>query len=193
MKIASIIWRGLVLPGHEACQLYSQESNWHLEGTAVFSYEQKPYRLDYHILCDERWNTLSAKVTGWLGDNALSIELEADADRRWRVNGMEHPGVAGCVDIDLNFSPCTNLIPIRRLGLAVGESADVQAAWLKFPTFQLQPLQQTYRRLDETTYRYESAGGSFVADLQVNPAGFVTDYPGAWQAEAWTQPRSLSR
>jgi hypothetical protein len=193
MTSASILWRGLILPGHEACRLYSLDSQWHLSGTAVFSYEDKPYRLDYHILCDAGWNTLSAKVTGWLGDNPLEIEVSRDTDHGWWVNGVEHPAVAGCVDLDLNFSPSTNLIPIRRLGLAIGETAEVQAAWLRFPTFQLQPLQQVYRRLDETTYRYESAGGSFVADLQVNPAGFVTNYPGAWQAEAWTQPRSPSR
>jgi len=186
MTSASILWRGMTLPGHEACRLYSQDTHWHLAGTAVFSYDGQPYKLDYHILCDERWNTLSARVAGWLGDNPLEIELKVEADRRWVVNGILHPAVAGCVDIDLNFSPSTNLIPIRRLDLAVGESAEVSAAWLKFPSFQLQLLQQLYRRLDETTYRYESAGGSFVADLQVNPAGFVTDYPGVWQAEAWT-------
>jgi hypothetical protein len=43
-----------------------------------------------------------------------------------------------------------------------------------------------YRRLDEITYRYESADGQFVADLQVNRTGFVTNYPGIWQAEATT-------
>jgi len=193
MTSASILWRGLILPGHEVCRLYSLDSQWHINGTAVFTYDQKPYRLDYDILCDESWNTRSAQISGWLGDNPLEIKLHTDAEHRWWVNGIEHPQVADCVDLDLNFSPSTNLIPIRRLGLEIGEAAEVSAAWLKFPTFQLQPLQQVYRRIDENTYRYESAGGSFVADLQVNPAGFVTDYPGAWQAEAWTQPRSLSR
>lgn len=193
MTNSSILWRGLILPGHEACRLYSLDSHWHLAGTAVFSYDQRPYKLDYHVVCDANWNTLSATVTGWLGDHPLDIALSVDADRRWRVNGIELPAVAGCVDIDLNFSPSTNLIPIRRLDLAVGQSAEVSAAWMKFPSFQLQPLQQLYWRLDETTYRYESAGGSFTADLQVNPAGFVTDYPGVWQAEAWTSSRSPSR
>lgn len=31
-------------------------------------------------------------------------------------------------DLDLNFSPSTNLIPLRRLGLAVGAEAPVRAA-----------------------------------------------------------------
>jgi hypothetical protein len=97
---------------------------------------------------------------------------------------VEQPNVVGCTDIDLNFSPSTNLLPIRRLALAVGESADVNAAWLRFPSFKLEQLPQQYLRLDETTYRYESAGGQFVAELQVDLFGFVIDYPGIWRAEA---------
>ena len=68
------------------------------------------------------------------------------------------PAVAGCVDLDLNFSPSTNLLPIRRLNLSVGQEAAVRAAWLRFPSFILEPLEQLYRRVDATTYRYESAG-----------------------------------
>jgi hypothetical protein len=31
--------------------------------------------------------------------------------------------------------------------------------------------------------RYESGNWSFVADLWVNPVGFVFDYPGIWMVE----------
>jgi uncharacterized protein len=79
------------------------------------------------------------------------------------------------------------LLPIRRLDLKIGQAATVVAAWLKFPSFALEPLPQVYRRLDEATYRYESSGGEFVADLQVDPSGFVLDYPGIWNAEATSQ------
>jgi hypothetical protein len=102
----------------------------------------------------------------------------------WSLNGIACPEVAGCIDLDLNFSPCTNLLPIRHLTLAVGQTASIKAAWLRFPGFQLEPLAQKYTRLDETTYHYESAGGQFIANLQVNPAGFVTDYPNIWRAAA---------
>jgi hypothetical protein len=46
--------------------------------------------------------------------------------------------MAGCVNIDLNFSPSTNLLPIRRLDLSVGASAIVRAAWLRFPGMNVQ-------------------------------------------------------
>lgn len=90
--------------------------------------------------------------------------------------------MAGCIDLDLNFSPSTNLLPIRRLGLAVGQEAAARAAWLRFPSFTLEPLDQRYRRIDAATYRYESAGG-FAADLAVDAAGVVTRYPGFCEVE----------
>jgi hypothetical protein len=182
--IESILWRGLALPGHEACRLFSQNSSWHLEGTSVFVHEGRPVRLNYQIVCDAAWQTLSANVEGWLGNTIVGIQIKTDPTRRWWLNEVEQPDIMGCIDIDLNFSPSTNLIPIRRLNLAIGETAEIKAAWLRSPSFNLEPLPQRYHRLDETTYRYESAGGQFVADLKVNRSGFVVDYPGLWQSEA---------
>ena len=186
MTSHSILWRGFYLPGHEACRLVSLDERWQLEGTAVFSHNQQPCRLDYLIVCDSGWHTRSGKVSGWLGDTSVQIQITVAPDQHWRMDGRERPEVAGCIDLDLNFSPCTNLLPIRRLNLAIGQEAEVRAAWLRFPNFELEPLPQLYRRLDESTYRYESGGGQFVADLLVNPTGFVTNYPGIWQAEEMT-------
>ena len=182
----SILWRGFALPGHEACRVFSQDSHWQIEGSAVFSHEQQPGRLNYQIVCNADWKTLSAQVEGWVGSSVVNIQVKTvrtNLIEHWWLNEVEQPDVQGCTDIDLNFSPSTNLIPIRRLHLAIGESAEVHAAWLRFPSFKLEPLPQRYRRLDENTYRYESAGGQFVADLKVNPMGLVLDYPGIWQAE----------
>jgi uncharacterized protein len=179
----SILWRRLDKPGHESARIYSQDSRWHLTGTAVFAHEQQPCRLDYRIACDAEWRTVAAKVEGWVGDEIIDAAISVDPDRQWLLNDTEFPVVAGCIDLDLNFSPSTNLLPIRRLKLEIGEEASVRAAWLRFPSFTLEPLEQIYRRLDETTYRYESAGGSFVRELTVNDAGLVTLYPGLWQTE----------
>jgi len=177
-----ILWQGFVLPGHEACRLLSQDLHWYLEGTAVFSYDQQPCRLAYQIVCDPTWRTLSAEVEGWLGKTGLQVLITTDPARTWWINGVEQPDLKGCIDVDLNFSPSTNLLPIRRLNLTIGEAAEVKAAWLRFPSFELQLLQQQYLRLDENTYRYESAGGQFVSQLKVNKSGLVVEYPGLWRS-----------
>lgn len=140
-------------------------------------------RLDYSILSDAGWNTLKGSVSGWLGEKTIDLDVTVGPDRQWRLNEVAQYDVAGCTDLDLNFSPSTNLLPIRRLNLDVGQATEVKAAWLRFPGFELEPLTQTYTRLDEFTYRYESGGGSFVAELKVDEQGFVTNYPELWIAE----------
>lgn len=184
MTDRTILWRRLDRPGYEAARLVSRDGRWHLAGTAVFAHDGQPCRLDYLVVCDSGWRTLSGRVSGWVGNATVDIELSVEAARRWRLNGAECAGVAGCDDLDLNFSPSTNVLPIRRLDLAVGQAAPVRAAWLRFPSFTLEPLEQLYRRIDVGIYRYESAGGSFVADLSVNAAGLVTHYPNFCQVEA---------
>ncbi len=183
----SILWQGFVLPGHEACRLRSQDSHWFLEGTAVFSHDQQPCRLTYQVICDNAWRTFSANTEGWLGTTNISILIKTDPDKSWWLNGVEQPDIKGCTDIDLNFSPSTNTLPIRRLNLAIGEAVEVRGAWLRFPSFKLELLTQLYRRLDETTYRYESGGGQFVSELQVDKSGLVVEYPGIWRAVVITE------
>ena len=179
----SILWRRLDLPGHESARLYSADSRQHLTGTAAFLHDHQPCRLDYLVVCDSEWRTLSTRVAGWVGDEEVAIEVVADPAGHWQLNGVAQPAVAGCIDIDLGFSPSTNLLPIRRLNLQVGQQAKVRAAWLRFPGFAFESLDQIYRRLDHNTFRYESGGGRFVRDLEVNEAGFVTLYPDFWELE----------
>ena len=179
----SILWRGIYFRGHEACRLVQYEAEWHLEGTAVLLSDSSPCRLSYLIACDASWKTLRGNVSGWIADRNVSIDLSVDDNQHWQLNGTDSPAVDGCIDLDLNFSPVTNLLPIRRLNLEIGQHAEVKAAWLRFPSFEVEPLSQVYTRLGEFTYRYSSGGGEFVRDLTVNEFGFVTSYPGFWQAE----------
>ena len=179
----TILWRRLDQPGHESARLSLRGSRWYLTGTAVFAHREQSCRLDYAVVCDAQWQTVSGRVAGWIGSESVEIELAADSSRHWYLNGIECPPVAGCIDLDLNFSPSTNLLPIRRLDLPIGGEAAVRAAWLRFPGFTLEPLEQLYRRLDEKTYRYESAGGKFMRELRVNAEGFVTSYPDFWRVE----------
>ena len=185
MRDHLIVWRRIDIPGHEAARLFTRDSSWRLTGTAVFSYNQQPCKLDYWIICNSEWRTISGSVVGWVGDKEIDVEISVDPLLNWRLNGEEIPDVAGCIDLDLNFSPSTNLLPIRRLDLKVGEEATVRAAWLRFPGFNLEPLEQLYRRSGLAIYHYESAGGRFVTDITVNDTGFPTLYPNIWETESY--------
>src|SRR5262249_12135859 len=179
----TILWRRIDLPGHEVGRLKRRDDGWELSGTAVFSHEWGPCNLDYLVICDSGWRTESAQIGGVIGDREINLRVSVDRESTWSLNGVECPIVAGCVDLDLGFSPSTNLLPIRRLSLRRGQEAEVTAAWLPFPSLEFEPLQQTYRREGDSLYRYESGGGVFVRLLEVNAVGFVTNYPGLWVEE----------
>jgi uncharacterized protein len=172
-----IVWRRLDVPGHEAAELLERDAGWLLAGAAVFAH---PAHLSYAIRCDARFQTMAAEVSGRVANEEVRVSIEVN-EGRWRLFDVEVPNVEGCIDIDLNFSPSTNLLPIRRLNLQVGQDARVRTAWLRFPSFRLEPLEQVYRRVSEWKYTYESPG--FAANLEVDERGMVTTYERFWQVE----------
>ena len=172
------------MPGHDVARLWFQDLFWCLEGTAIFLEDRKTCRLDYQVFCDTAWKTVSGKVLGWVGEKSIDVQFAANPDGRWMLNGMECEAVKKCVDIDLSFTPATNLLPIRRLQLPIGQEAGVRSAWLKFPSFTLEILKQTYHHTGPGTYRYEAFDGEFVKELTVDEDGVVTHYPDLWVAES---------
>lgn len=65
------------------------------------------------------------RVTG-LGSDQPTIGLHADGNGHWTTDTVEpQPDLGGCVDIDLTATPLTNTVPIRRLRLQPGASADL--------------------------------------------------------------------
>ena len=113
-----MLWSRLDLPGHE----YAEVRGESLAGVALFTHEGQACRLDYEVLCDASWNTTRATVRGAVGQRRIEVVVRAEGGR-WSLNGQPVPAVDGCIDVDLNFSPSTNLLPIRRLGLAIDQEA----------------------------------------------------------------------
>jgi len=183
--IETIRWRRLDAPGHETARLGARDGGdgWELAGLVELEHEGRACRLEYAIEAEPTWRTRSARVIGSIGEREVDLTVAVDRPGRWRLNGAACASVDGCVDIDLGFSPSTNVLPIRRLELGIGEQADVTAAWLPFPALAFEPLAQTYCREAERTYVYSSRGGRFVRTLEVSEHGLVTHYPGLWRAE----------
>ena len=176
-----VVWKNLLINGTDYCALWHTAEGWLLKGTVVgVLRNQRPMLANYEIYCDDNWLTNRVKVERTLGNDTKSLTLNVQSHGRWRSSGQELPELRGCPDVDLAVTPATNTLPIRRLGLGIGRSESVIAAWVKFPELAIQPLPQRYTRLAKNTYRYESDTG-FSTEIGVDDLGLVTAYPGGWE------------
>jgi uncharacterized protein len=175
----AVVWTRIDATGLERFEMRPDPTGWTLRGTILLVHERAPFEARYEVTCDQAWVTRAVVIDLRGPDGDRSLRLTADAGR-WYDGGVERDAVRGCVDVDLGWSPSTNTLPIRRLDLAVGEERGVTAAWVRFPELVLEPLPQQYRRLSERRYRYSSARGRFVAELEVDDQGLVTTYGQLW-------------
>jgi hypothetical protein len=179
--VSSGLWRWLQSTGLERFELARAADGWIFRGAILTLAADSAAEARYEIVCDRAFRTRQANVSvrDAAGERTLQIATE---NGQWYENGLENKTVIGAVDIDLGWSPSTNTLPIRRLGLEVGQtSGEFMAAWVRFPDLTLQPLQQEYLRLSDREYRYSSRGGTFIADILADDDGVVLNYEGFWQ------------
>ena len=180
--VATAFWKRLDTEGRDACRLVRDSSGWRLEGAALFDHGGRACILAYAVECDTQWRTMVARVAGSVGFDRLDFDV-ARAGDDWLLNGVVQPKARGQVDLDLGFTPATNLIAIRRLDLRSGVETPAPAAYYLEFTLELGLVEQTYRRTGEKTLAYASPAYDYAAELQVSPIGFVTEYPGLWSGQ----------
>jgi hypothetical protein len=184
-----LVWRRAVGPGCEHVLVDSGEG-LRARGTMVAA-APRPYTVRYNLTTDQRFATtlldVESEGAGW----RRQVRLENQAGH-WRVTTTEQgtldrtlPGVESpetlhrAVDVDLGFSPLFNSLPVRRRGLLTrpaGTSETYLMAFVSVPELVVAPAEQTYTVLDEGRIRYTS--GSFTAELEFEPDGYVRHYPG---------------
>jgi hypothetical protein len=188
--VASMTWQRLDVPGRDSCRLRRLPSGagWRLEGEATFVDEGAPAALRYQVDCDRAWRTTEAELRGTVGARTITVDF-SHVGGTWRCNGAVVSGLDGCVDLDLGFTPATNLFQIRRVALAAGQGADVPVAWFDLASAGLERVAQRYERRSTDTYWYESPRFNYAALLEFDAVGFVLRYPDLWQAEVASASR----
>lgn len=177
------LWRRLDAPGHDAASLSRRADGWCLQGTAVFEHEGQPACVRYELELVNSWATVRARVLGFIAEKRIDDTIVRD-DLGWLFNGSRVSGLEALVDLDLAFTPATNLQHLRRTALQIGEEAEIPVAWLQPGASTLIELPQHYKRLDEQRYWYRASSVSYEAILELAPNGFVRTYPGLWEIEA---------
>ena len=198
--LRTVLWQRIVSPGSEWCVLEREPDGWRLHGIVLAVEAVEPVVVHYAVALTADWSTRAVEIVMHLGATTelQTLNLTVDPEQRWQVTrqpGQERAtpddteALHGLIDVDLGFSPITNTLPIRRLDPAIGEAVAVTAAWVRFPELTIEPLPQRYIRLAERRYRYESAGGAFVAEIEVDDLGLVTAYEGGWRRVAVSPDR----
>jgi hypothetical protein len=180
MTRRTVFWTNLDEPGSERAVFEQTDEGWLLRGTYLIQLETAT-EVHYEVHLDASWVTQAALVMVEDGDGERTVEL-VQVDGIWYRDGELLVLGPGCLDVDIALSPSTNTLPIRRLGLEVGASADVATAWLRIPDLTVGRSEQRYERISEHTYRFSD--DDFVAELEVDDFGVVTHYEGGWRAES---------
>ncbi|MBM3601693.1 MAG: hypothetical protein FJX35_26165 [Alphaproteobacteria bacterium] len=146
------------------------------DAIAIVSDEGARFTAHFVVTCDARWRTREVEVE--LFGEGRRIDLASDGDGNWRDGaGVKLPALAGAIDVDITITPYTNTLPIRRLGLGPGQSAELKVCYIEPPALTVRISPQRYTCLTPTRYRYESLDTGFMRDIEIDGDGLVTIYP----------------
>lgn len=172
--MTEIVWIGLDEPSRESCRI---EVGAH--GVDVESEITGAGAGSYTLRTTATWQFTDLVVRA--GGRELRVRR---TDQGWQVDGEARPDLDEAREVDISVSPLSNTLPIRRLGLDVGESADITTAYVRVPQLDVMPDPQRYTRTGRNEYLYESRDSDFRRLVTVDDDGLVVEYPGLFTREA---------
>lgn len=129
------------------------------------------------IAIDRGWRATRVELVA--GDARLVLDRPSPA--AWRVDGRPDLRLAGCDDVDLQWSAFTNTLSLRRLALPIGGDATVDVVYVRagpLSPARIERARHRYTRVAATTWRFATEDGSFTALIDVDDDGLVVRYPG---------------
>jgi hypothetical protein len=179
----SAAWRHIeAREGFETAFFCSDNTGYRCQGVTAAVEDGRAWTVGYSILLDDQWRATAATVWGRADAGARERTITAIGVGRWEVDGEEIPDVAGCLDIDLESSACTNTMPVHRLNLAVGDTAPAPALYIRATGLSVERLEQVYRRVADDghsmRFDYRAPAFEFEARLVYDRSGLILDYPG---------------
>ena len=146
---ASAAWRHLeTREGFESVFFRTDRAGHHVSGHTAAVEDGETWVVRYELSLDERWVTRTARVWGWSTAGEREVQIEGDGEGRWSVDGTTVPELDGCLDVDLESSACTNMLPVRRLRMRVGHTHQAPAVYVRALDLAVERLEQDYTRVD---------------------------------------------
>jgi uncharacterized protein len=187
-----LIWSGVEEWLTEVAEVELGEDGMRAAGMQLAA-EPVPFRVGYRLEAPERFVTreleLGAVAEGW----RRHLLLRHDGSGGWRAEVDDEgdvpggswdgalPDLAEARDIDIENSPLTNTMPIRREGFRQEGSGDFVMAFIRMPSLRVEVSPQRYEHVRSTengsVVRYLSRDGDFTAELELDQEGLLEFYP----------------
>lgn len=184
--VREYMWTPWDIPGNEHLRLHIAENgSIQVDSQVVMVSENRVLRLSYRIELDVGWRVRSVRIASEQPDgSALGLALQADGIGNWTDgSGISLHELDGCIDIDIQATPFTNTIPIRRLHLVQGQPEPIKVAYISVPVLEVTLMDQRYTKVGEGQIRYESVRSGFVSELDVDADGIAINYPGYFRRD----------
>lgn len=175
-----VAWRRFDEHGEERAGFACEGDVCGAEGVGAVAINGSGLVFQYRIELDSSWAVRRAGIVTRLGADEFTLMLERHDDGAWSVGGVRAPQFDGAEEIEFAFSPVTESITVKHLGLGVGETRSVRTIVVTEPELMVEAHEHRYRRLDETHYEYESDRERVV--LTVDDDGLVIEHPGMFEA-----------
>lgn len=175
------LWRAQDVAGVEHVRLDRSHPGWDVfDSMIVREHEGRIVRGGYTLIVDKTFRTLEVRIMAEQEPGTMAaLHLLATGDGTWTdADERRIPSLDGAVDVDIAWSPLTNMLPVRRVDLQPGDEREITVAYIALPSLEVRPMTQRYTRVDASTVRYTSRDGAFVRDLTVDEDGMVLEYPG---------------
>ena len=181
-----VIWRRILDDGSdEFCAVRQMGNGAEVEGTSLgLTKAFEPFCCSYRILANLAYSqTRHLAVSFWSPSGTRSLSMSRSKGG-WKVDA-EEPQFIEADEIDLDWSPVTNMFPIRQMLERGLTSLELKAAWVRMPDLRLERSAQRYDRIDGLTARYTNLESGFTALVSHDGEGFPLDYEGVWKQRSY--------
>jgi uncharacterized protein len=186
-----VVWTGVEEWMTETAAVELTDGGLRATGTQLGAHPV-PYRVDYRLECPEEYVTreleLTAQGDGWwrhlllrhdgLGAWTAEFDFEGYAIAPW---DGRLPELFDARDVDIENSPLTNTMPIRRHGFQDGGSGNLTMAFVRMPSLEVRASPQRYEHVRAgdggSVVRYVGLDGDFSAELELDDDGLLAFYP----------------
>jgi uncharacterized protein len=157
----TVVWKPWHNPGVENLRLSRDEHGIHASSHLMQNLQGNSIAATYVLNCDPLWRfrRLWLKVDN---HGQRSLDMRRDIRGNWFHNGEPRPDLQHCHHVMLSASPFTHTPALQRCALEIGQSEQVQVAYIDLLTLKVEARAQRYvhlRRLGrETLYRSETEG-----------------------------------